>query len=621
MSWGKRTFSGSLLALLLMILLNPAISCESSPLGAAWQEIVQAPGTSVQSLKTATNNFIQKQRQSNINNATIYSLALLEMAALPGLEEEVTKLLTTASIAISPDYSFPETALCKLLFQQQHYLESLSSLGRASHKFKNNPQENFYASTFFWLAIAFIPLALFLLGTLLMMIKYYRAFCEMGHIKLNRQGNFTLLAITTAIAVTVILVPAPLVGLLLLAGGISLLATRRDIITLALLLSTLLIVPLAYEKGMTSLLALDSSFLKAARHTASGLDNDSNLYNNNNEVTVRQPATNQSQLLLQLFSQAETARLRGEYAKAEIFLEKIIADYIELSAVYNNLANLYLLQKKTDPTEAYYRKASQLEKNSGIPYYNLSQAYIRQSFNLEKSMQALQMAFKLNPALNQSPNDDKGLDREENIKLIFMPLPENVYRHFADSQPGKETFLPEFLCRILFPGAASGLYYTVILLSLSGLLFLLKRAPANRNLCSLCGCLFHPSRKLKNKNCPSCRQGDLPVAAAFLDSATTKTERVKFKPFALMLNVGGIILPGFYQFISGNIFIAIGLFIPLLLWLYNFLICQTGIMEPFPPSTSWLTLIFPLLLWSINLAVLALTRYRFQRRSSSRSNP
>ncbi len=612
MNWSKWTFSNSLLGLLFIILLNPLSSHGNSLLETAWQEIAQAPKTSVQSLEPATTNFIREQRQSNIENATIYSLALLEMAALPDLEEDVKEHLTKASIAISPDYTFPETALCKLLFKQHHYLQSLSSLIRSALKFNNNPQEKFYASTFFWLAIAFIPLAIFLLVTLLMAIKYYRAFSEMGRIKLNQQGLLALLAITTVIALVVILIPAPLTGLLLLALGISLLATKRDSITLVLLLSSLLIVPLAYEKGMTSLLALDSSFFKTARHSAAGI------YNESEENLPSQPANNQSELILQLFSQAETARLRGEYAKAEIFLEKIITDNIELSAVYNNLANLYLLQKKNDSTLTYYRKAIQLESASGIPYYNLSQAHIKLSFDLEKSSTALAQAFKLSPTLNQSLDSNQDLTRQSKSELIFMNLPDNIYRRFADSQPGKETFLPEFLRQILFPGATSGLYYTVIILALAGLLFSTKQTPANRHLCPGCGRLFHSNRKLKNKNCPSCRQEKLPDAFAFLG---IEKNRPKAKPLALAQGVGGIILPGFYQFCTGNIFIAISLFLPLLLWCYNLIICQTGIMEPFPPSTAWLSLVFPILIWSINFALLAFTHYRQQTRSSSRSNP
>ncbi len=607
----SKTRKQFLLTLLLLVILWPATSLGSNSSEAAWQEVAQAPRTSVQFLEPALNRFIPKQQQSPASNATIYSLALLEMAAQADLKDEVKTLLTTAAITISPDYSFPETALCKLLFQQHHFLKSLFSMVRAVKKFQANPQENFYALTFFWLAAAFTPLVLFLMVTFLMTIKYYRAFCEMGRIKLNRQGNFTLLTITVVASVIIILVPAPLPGLLLLAIGISLLATKQDAITSALLLSTLLIVPLAYEKGMVSLLALDSSFFKAAQHTASGL------YSEADEATLRQPATNQSQLVLQLFSQAEAARRRGKYAKARIFLEKIISDKIELGAVYNNLANLYLLQGKPEKTEALYLQASKLEKNSGAPYYNLSQTYIHQSFALEKSSQALERAFKLNPALKQFPNNNKELTTQNNVKLIFMTLPKKFYRQYAESQPEKNIFLPEFLSRILFPGAGSGIYFTMIILSLGGLSYLAKRAPKNRKICTRCGRLFYLTRKQKEKNCLPCR---FSKQLELSNNSTSETGRLKNRSSTLMLTVGGALLPGFYPFMNGNIFIAMGLALPIILWLYNILICQTGIMDLFPPSTAWLNSVFPVIIWSINLAALALTYYRQQRRNLSRNN-
>lgn len=611
MSWRKMT---CLPALLFIILLHPATGFGSDPLKTVWQELTLAPRISSQTLEPAINKFLQQQRHNRINNATIYSLALLEMAALPNLKDEVKRTLTTASIAISPDYSFPETALCKLLFQQQRYFASLSSLFRASRKFTKNPQESFYASTFFWLALAFTPLALFLLISLLIMLKYYRAFNEMGHIKLNRKGNLTLLALTIIIALLVMVFQAPLIGLLVLAGSLSLLTTRRDTIIFSLLIATLLIVPLAYKKGMASLLALDSSFFKAARHTTSGMTNI------DDETILNQPATNQSQLVLQLFYQAEAARRRGEYATAEIFLEKIITNKVEIGAVYNNLANLYLLQKKDDSTIAYYQKASRLEKNSAVPYYNLSQLYIKVSFDLEKSTQALEMAYKIDPDLNQDPEGIREPDIKDSTKLIFMPLPDNVYRRFADSQPEKKTFLSEFLSQILLPGSTETIYYILIVLSLSSTLFMVKQAPGNRRLCSLCGCLFYPTRKLKSTNCPACRQKNLPTTASTLEKTISKTGHTKLKPFTLILHLGNIILPGFHQFMSGNIFLAFSMFLALLFWIYNFFICQTGIMTPFPPSTLWLTLVFPLLLWIINFTVLTLAHYRKQSLSSSRSD-
>ena len=82
--------------LLLLILMWPATCRGDDLLGDAWQEITQAPETSIQFLEPALDHFIRKQRQNHIKNATIYSLALLEMAARPNLKEDVKTLLTTA---------------------------------------------------------------------------------------------------------------------------------------------------------------------------------------------------------------------------------------------------------------------------------------------------------------------------------------------------------------------------------------------------------------------------------------------------------------------------------------------------------------------------------------------
>jgi len=606
-----KTKTRALLALLLLIMIWPTSSWGNDGLGKAWQEIIHPPKTSTQLLEPALKNFIRQQQQIQIKNATIYSLALLEMAARPDLKNDVKTLLTNSAITISPNYSFPETALCKLLFQQKHYLASFSSLLRANKKFRANPQESYYASTFFWFAVTFIPLSLLLLITLFMVVKYYRIFTEMGRIKFKRLGMIALLMVSAATAFLIILIPTPLIGLILLTCAISLVATKRDIIALTLILSTLLIVPFTYEKGMTSLLALDSSFFKEARHTTSGL------YNETWETTLSEPATNQGQIILQLFSQSESARLRKEYAKAEIFLEKIIADKVKLGAVYNNLANLYCLQNRPEKAEELYLKASKLDKTSGVPYYNLSQTYISQSFDLKKSAQALEQAFKLDPTLNDSLIESDELNVQNHNKLIFMTLPQNFYRQYAKVIPKKGTFMPEFLGCILFPGAGSTIYLALIILSLGGFTYLIKIAPTNRKVCSLCGRLFFTYQKHKEKSCPSCRLGDRLKASSLLDETPKPGHRTR----TLILTAGSILLPGFHQFITDNLLVSLCFLLPSLLWLYNLLICQTGIMDPFIPSTSWLTIIPPLVIWCINLAVLASSKYQRQRRNTTRSMP
>ncbi|MCK5915270.1 MAG: tetratricopeptide repeat protein, partial [Deltaproteobacteria bacterium] len=445
---------------LLCTLGNPTGAQADTDLKDAWQKIVSAPTTSVDTLQPVINQFIHKQHLSNIENASIYSLALLKIASRDNLQPSVKKLLTMAAITISPGYSFPETAYSRLMFQQHSYLKSLASLFRAIRKFQGNPLEHLYASTFFWLALAFTPLILLFLSALCLSIKYYRAFCEMGDLKLSHEERLITVAAAVAIAIVIIVLPAPLLGLLLLSLVLAVLATRRDIITLTLLVISLLVVPLAYEKGMASLLALDSSFFKAARFSSFGIDDQ------DNEAYLRQPAINKSQLTLQLFSQAESARQRREYDQAEIFLEKIISNRTKIGAVYNNLANIYILQGHYKKSAPLYLKAAEIEKNSGIPYYNLSRTYIQQDFDLKKSSQALEMAFKRDPGLSTTQiSNNSESELQTGTRLLFMSLPDNFYRHYAEAQPNKDVYLPELLKQALFYGANKALYFMLVILS------------------------------------------------------------------------------------------------------------------------------------------------------------
>ncbi len=612
----------ALLSILILICLPPGSTrCRAAEIepNHLWQNIIAATTASPDSLQTTINRFVSGQKQNDIKNATLYSLALLNLTTRKNLSPEKQEILTAAAIAISPDYAFPETACSKLCFRQHRYLASISSFYRACKKFQNNPLESLYTSTFFWLAAVFTPLTLIFFFALFLSIKYYRAFCEMGYLYLSRKGNLLVLLGSLTTALLLIIVPAPLIALLLLTITIALLATRRDIVILTILTAALLIVPFAYEKGMASLLALDSSFFKTARLSMSGINSPAN------DHELRRPATNQSQLALQLFSQAESARLRQEFSQAELFLEKIIANKIEIGAVYNNLANIYLLQGKAKNSEKMFIKAANLEKNSGIPYYNLSRAYIQLNFDLKKSAQALEMAFKRDPSLTID-NDDSGSGSDNNNlsatrpnrrKLIFMALPDDFYRRYADAQPGKDIYLPEFLHHLIFPGAGRTFYLILVILTIASLIYSGRRAPANRRICSECGRLFHPVQKRKEKRCPACYLKNQSQTGSQLKNIAERARRETISPANIGRAVAGALLPGFYPTLTGNSLIAVGLMLPAILWLYNFLICRTGIMASFPPSSEWLLKVAPGLIWTANLIVLIVIIIHRQRRNPS----
>jgi tetratricopeptide (TPR) repeat protein len=590
------------LLILLSLLSYPGKCWANSSLQESWHGIVNLQTISTNSLQPVIKQFISVQQQNNIKNASIYSLALLKMAEPEKCSPQIKELLTSAAISVSPDYSFPETAYSKLMFQQHRYLKSLMSLFRAIAKFHRNPLESLYASTFFWLALAFITLTMLFCTALLFSIKYYRAFCDMGDLVLSHNSGLTTLLTTITVSIIIVILPAPLPGLLILSVFLALLATRRDILTLIILITSLLIVPFAYEKGMASLLALNSSFFKVARSSTSGINIPEN------EDVLNKPATNQSQLVLQLFSQSESARQRREYAKAEIFLEKITSNNIKIGAVYNNLANLYILQGNYRESEALFLKAAELEKDSGIPFYNLSTTYIQQNFDLQKSAQALEMAFKRDPSLSLTHTTKNNSESElgTGIKLLFMSLPDDFYRHYADTQPNRAIYLPEFLHQALFPGANKLFYFFLVICSLFCLGYIFFETPANRRICSDCGRLFHPIQMLTERRCPLCHMNNISTANTQLNHISKIKKYPILQPLSnVILLVISVLIPGVYPFLTNHTLLASGLMISAIIWFYNILIYQTTIMTPFPPSSTWFCFIFPLIVWSINLAVLA----------------
>ncbi|HDS16386.1 MAG TPA: hypothetical protein ENN66_07225 [Proteobacteria bacterium] len=562
-------------------------AAQANVLDKAWRQVIDPTPATLPGLERSLEDFILTKKSLAIKNATLYSLALIEMAKQKSSEPEAATLLTKAAVQVSPDYAFPETALCELFFDQGHGLKSLRHLFAATRKFQSNPQEGFYAATFLWLALAVLPFSLMILMTTIMAVRYFRTFSEMGRIKLKPATQKLLLTTAAIAAVLIIYLQTPLPGLFLLAGLISILATRRDIILLALLLAALLFTPFAYEKGMFSLLTLDSSFFRSARLSESGRHLQFEPASKH-----QQPAENLSQLVLQFFMQAEIARQRGEYHKAEIFLRQIIAEKIELGAVYNNLANLLFLQKNPETTldqyEQLYLKAAELEPRQGIPYYNLSRAYLSLSFDLIKSQTYLEKAFGIDPDLSQT--------HEAQSQPDFMPLPENFYRQYADSQPGHKTFFPEIFRYMLFPGAGWTTYFILVIIFLGGILWQALLTPGNRRLCPGCGRLFHSLKKLKHTAaCPLCQAAGRQSPCNLGWHSQT----------SILLTLTSIAVPGFYQLLRGQPVAAAALQIPALFWLYNFLICRTGIMALQPPSTPWLSLVFPALIWIANLGLIA----------------
>jgi hypothetical protein len=77
-----------------------------------------------------------------------------------------------------------------------------------------------------------------------------------------------------------------------------------------------------------------------------------------------------------------------------------------------------------------------------------------------------------------------------------------------------------------------------------------------------------------------------------------------------------VLIPGYYPILTDNTLIGTGLMLATTLWVYNLIICNTTIMDPFPPSTTWFNGVLPLLIWSVNFALLLILpnwRHKFLR--------
>ena len=589
----RKRFLAVLLFLALFLAAPASGRADNTRLEATWHKLIRTPMLTVIGIRPALADFVRARTTSYLSRskAELYARALLELADRQKVPVPVKIELLKASCEVAPWLAEPPTRLCQVLFSRGSYLESFDFFWQAGRNFLLNRSNKHYIRALTWLGAAFLGLALLILTTLLLAGKYFKAIAELARYKINRTGNLVILCGGLLAGALVAFIPTPLPGLLLLAFIISLLAVREDKLMLAIILAISLVVPYAYEQGMLALLAQGTPALdlSAAPAESRAPGNRDRREKETNSLTHR---------TLQLYTQAESARLQGNYQLATRNLETIVSSKIRLAAIYNNLGNLYLLLDQPEKSIAMYQEAIKLDPGTGAPYFNLSQAYLRSSFDLEKSALALAMALKKSPELNREINNPE-VGQQNVMNLIFMPLPYDFYRRYACSLPEIRNIQSDFLGKILFPKAEPISYYLFVLITLGAVLVLLWRDPDDHQLCIVCGRLFHLPRAIrKQKLCPFCRPGLL----------GRRHSPTRMNSYLDLLTTIGAILPGFYPFMTNRRLLAFCFFIPLLLWVYNLLICETGIMALFPPSTNWVKLFLPAVIWASSLILLVKLR-------------
>lgn len=98
----------------------------------------------------------------------------------------------------------------------------------------------------------------------------------------------------------------------------------------------------------------------------------------------------------------------GDYANAEIYLLKSIADNSNYRPAHNNLGNVYNNLKKIDLAEAEYLKAIKLEPENPKSYYNVAIIY-QNSNRIDKAIEYYLKSLELNktmPALEPNIYED-----------------------------------------------------------------------------------------------------------------------------------------------------------------------------------------------------------------------
>ena len=588
---GGRKQLYALLLFLAFLLAAPAPGRADTTLKASWQKLLRTPRLTVIGIRPALADFIRARTTSYLSRSEteLYAQALLELANQPKVPIPVKIEILTASCEIAPWLPEPPTKLCQILFSRGNYLESFSFFWQACQNFVLNRNHKHYIRALSWLGAAFLSLSLLTLVTLLLAGKYFKAIAELARYKLNQTGTLALLCGGLLAGALIVFIPSPLPGLLLLAFMLSLMAVREDKLMLAIVLATTLIAPYAYEQGMLALLAQGTPSLELTNIPASSPAKTSSDQNKVGDLTHR---------TLELYTQAESARLQGNYQMAAEALEKIIASKIRLAAIYNNLGNLYLLLNQPEKSIRMYQEALKLDSSTGTPYFNLSQAYLRSSFDLEKSALALERALRKSPELNREINNPE-VGQQNVMNLIFMPLPYDFYRRYACSLPEIRTIKSEFLSKVPFPKAEPLSYYLFVLITLGAVLVLFWKDPDNQQLCLACGRLFHlPQAIRRQKLCPFCRPGLM----------GRQHSPSKMNSYLDLLTTIGALLPGFYPFMTNRRIVAFCFFVPLLLWIYNLLFCETGIMAPLPPATNWVRLFLPAIIWGASLILLVKLR-------------
>ena len=573
---------------------QPCSVSTASMMEESWQDFLQAYNNrNLQEIDNTLNNLLAVRKKSGFANATSYSLALLALAQHSHDRNDDTgaKTLVDKASSLSPDYSFPYQAKSQLYFARKQWFSSLHSCFAGIKKLFSNYLEKLQLFAGICFVLAFLPLWLFISIHIVLNLKYFWALRESWERQLDKKSAMAILFLLLFSANALIYRPSMLLpGLMLLFICFFPYYSFREKICSFVLILLLVISPFAYLNGIKIIDSIETPFFQSV------MSINFNNYKDGDQQNVIQPQPSEAGQRLQLFSRAVIAGKEKRTAAAISFLKELIRqDPHPPAAIYNNLGNYYYMDDQIEIAISTYKKAIGINPSSGIYHYNLSHAYIKDSFSLTESEASFIQAWKLSPEIV-----NRQLAKGQNANapvLIHEPLPWSYIYHFVINHSLTLKLKTDFFRQYFSPWGETASYLTfigIIVLIMS--ILWIKMDPSGR-FCPLCGIRFHGIGRISDV-CPSC----LYVSHQTVNDSFATRQQKRIRNFSWLMDgfflLVGFVVPGTYQLALGQtvrgILMLCGSFtIAGSIILLHERIISIGL---FPPGAAWGPLIIPLLL-------------------------
>lgn len=567
----------------------------------SWQSFLQAyHNRNLQEIDTTLGNLLENRKNSGFANATPYSLALLALAqqAHDRHDDTGAKTLVDQSLLLSPDYSFPYQAKSQLSFSRKQWFSSCASCLSAGKKMFSNYLERLELMAGISFTLAFLPFWLFTCTLIILNIKYFRSLKESWEQYVSKRTTTLLLFALLFTGIMLIWRPFMLLpGLMLVFTCFFPFYSSREKRCGVVLVFLLAISPFAYLNGIKIIDTISSPFFQSV------ITINFDSFQKEDQQTILRTQATKAGMKLQLFSRAVIAGKEKRTNEAISLLEKLTArDPHPAAAVYNNLANNFYMDNQIEAAIAAYKKAIAADPSSGIYHYNLSHAYIKESFSLAKSEASFIQAWKLSPEII---NRQLANGQNSNVPVLVMEaLPWSYIHQYVKDRPLSVDVRNDFFRHYYAPwgGTVSYTLFLCFILIVIGIEW--KKMESSGRFCPLCGIRFRGIGR-KSTVCPSC----LHISRHPISDSFSMRQRRKINSFSWIMDglcfLAGFMVPGTYQLalgqtVRGMLMLCGSFIIAGILFLYHERILHIGL---FPPGSAWGPMVFPLLILAISYVV------------------